>query len=331
MDKILSDIKNRNFKPIYFLMGEESYFIDKISNAIEKNVLSEEEKGFNQMVVYGKETTINDIVSSAKRFPMMAEYQVIIVKEAQDLSRKIEDLVSYAENPQPTTILVFNYKYKKLDARKKLAKTIKKNGVLFESKKLYDNQVAAWIKNELLSNGYKIDLIASELLVTFLGNDLSKIANELNKLAIVIPKGTTITPEHIEKNIGISKDYNIFELNKAIMTKQVVKANKIVNYFTLNNKVHPLVVTLGQLNSLFTKILLLHGLKDKSQSNAAKKIGMHPFFVKEYFTAMHNYPMRKVSQIIGFLHDADIKSKGVGMSNLAQKDILKELIFKIMH
>jgi DNA polymerase-3 subunit delta len=331
MQALIKDIKNRNFKPIYFLMGEEDYFIDKISNLIENTVLKEEEKGFNQMVVYGKETKVEDIISNAKRYPMMADYQVIIIKEAQDLSRTIENLTPYALNPQPTTILVFNYKYKKLDARKKLSKAIKKAGVIFESKKLYDNQVASWINNELKSKGYSINPVASELLVSFLGNNLSKINNELNKLTLVLPKGTLITPDHIEQNIGISKEFNVFELNKAIGNKQIKKANQIINYFIQNEKNNPLPVVLGQLNAYFTKLLLLHGLKDKSQNNVATKLKVHPFFVKEYFEAIRHYPMRKVAQIIGFIHTADMKSKGVGASGFTQKDILKELLFKILH
>jgi len=332
MNSIIADIKKGNIKPIYFLMGDEPYYIDKISNFIENNILSEEERGFNQMLIYGRDASIDDIVSNAKRFPMMAERQVIIVKEAQDLSRTIENLVSYVENPQPTTVLVFCYKYKKLDARKKLAKTIKKTGnVLFESKKLYDNQVVDWIKKYLSAKNYNIEPKAVMMLVEFLGVDLSKISNELNKLMIVLSNDKVISPLDIETNIGISKDYNNFELRKAISTKQIVKANAIINYFKKNDKVNPIVVTIALLNDLFTKLLLFHGLKDKSQNNVARKLGVNPFFVKEYFDAAKNYPMRKVSQIISMLHEADMKSKGVGASLMAKDDILKELLFKIMH
>ena len=332
MNSIIADIKKGNIKPIYFLMGDEPYYIDKISNFIENNILSEEERGFNQMLIYGRDASIDDIVSNAKRFPMMAERQVIIVKEAQDLSRTIENLVSYVENPQPTTVLVFCYKYKKLDARKKLAKTIKKTGnVLFESKKLYDNQVVDWIKKYLSAKNYNIEPKAVMMLVEFLGVDLSKISNELNKLMIVLSNDKVISPLDIETNIGISKDYNNFELRKAISTKQIVKANTIINYFKKNDKVNPIVVTIALLNDLFTKLLLFHGLKDKSQNNVARKLGVNPFFVKEYFDAAKNYPMRKVSQIISMLHEADMKSKGVGASLMAKDDILKELLFKIMH
>ncbi len=332
MNSILADIKKGNLKPIYFLMGEEAYFIDKISDYIEKNVLSEDEKGFNQMVLYGRDVAVEEIISNAKRFPMMAEKQVIIVKEAQDLSRTIEKLISYVENPQPTTVLVINYKYKKLDARKKLAKTIKKKGfVLFESKKMYENQIGDFIRKNLSSKDYKIEPKAVMMLVEFLGTDLSKINNELNKLMIVLSNETVISPQDIETNIGISKDYNNFELRKAISKKQIVKANKIINYFKENERANPLVVTISLLNDLFTKLLLLHGLSDKSQNNVARKLGVNPFFVTEYFDASKNYPMRKVSQIISMLHEADMKSKGVGASLYAKDDILKELLFKIMH
>lgn len=295
-------------------------------------MLSETERGFNQMVIYGRDASIDEIISNAKRFPMMAERQVIIVKEAQDLSRTIENLLPYVLNPQPTTVLVFAYKYKKLDARKKLAKAIKKQGfVLFESKKMYENQVGDWIRKYLIAKGYKIEPKAVMMLVEFLGTDLSKISNELDKLTIVLAKDSLISPLDIETNIGISKDYNNFELRKAISNKQIVKANAIINYFKQNDKANPLVVTISLLNDLFTKLLLFHGLKDKSQNNVASKLGVHPYFVKEYFDAAKNYPMRKVSQIISMLHDADMKSKGVGASLMAKDDILKELLFKMMH
>ncbi|MCK5638242.1 MAG: DNA polymerase III subunit delta, partial [Flavobacteriaceae bacterium] len=229
--QIVEDITSGNTKPIYFLMGEEAFYIDKISDYIENNILSEEEKGFNQMVLYGRDVSIEEIVANAKRFPMMSEKQVVIVKEAQDLSRTIEKLVSYAENPQPTTILVLCYKYKSLDKRKKLSKVIAKNGCLFESKKLYENQVGDWIGQELKGKGYQIDPKAEQMLVEFLGTDLSKINNELEKLMLVLPKGTLISAIHIEENIGISKDFNNFELRKAVGEKQIVKANQIAYYF----------------------------------------------------------------------------------------------------
>ena len=327
---IVSDIKKGNIKPIYFLMGDEPYYIDKISDFIEENILDEAEKGFNQQVMYGRDASIEDIVSSAKRYPMMAERQVIIVKEAQDLSRNIEKLVSYAENPQPTTVLVLNYKYKKLDKRKKLHKAIAKTGFIYESKKLYENQVSDWIRRVLSGKKYQIEPKASQMLVEFLGTDLSKISNELDKLMLILPKETIIDDTHIEENIGISKDFNNFELRKAVGEKNIVKANRIINYFAENPKNNPLVMTISLLNSFFTQLLSFHGLQDKSKNSVAKSIGVSPYFVDEYFLAARNYPMRKVAQVIATLRDADIKSKGVGASQ-SQKDILKELLFKILH
>ena len=329
--QIAEDIKTGNTKPIYFLMGEEAYYIDKISDYIEKNLLTEEEKGFNQMVFYGRDVSVEDIISQAKRYPMMAEKQVVIVKEAQDLSRTIDRLVSYAENPQPTTVLVICYKYKSLDKRKKLGKIIAEKGVLFESKKLYENQVGDWISSNLKERGYDIEPKAAHMLVEFLGTDLSKIDNELEKLALILDKGTVINAFHVEENIGISKDYNNFELRKAIGEKQFVRANQIINYFAENPKTHPLVMTISLLNSFFTQLLLYHGLKDKGRINVAKMLKVNPYFVPEYQRAGVNYPMRKVAQVISYLREADLKSKGVGASNLSHADILKQLLFKIMH
>ena len=263
--QIVADIKRGDIKPIYFLMGEEPYYIDKISEFIENAILTEEEKGFNQMVLYGRDVSIEEIVSNAKRFPMMAERQVIVVKEAQELSRTIENLVSYADKPTPTTVLVMCYKYKTLDKRKKLAKAVAKSGELFESKKLYDNKVAEWIRKVLTGKKYEIEPKATQMLVEFLGNDLSKISNELDKLTVVIPNNNTITAKHIEENIGISKDFNVFELRKAVGEKQVVKANQIINYFAHNQKSHPIVMTVSLLHSFFVQLLQYHGLKDKSK------------------------------------------------------------------
>jgi len=329
--KIVADIKAGNINPIYFLMGEEPYYIDKISEFIESSVLTEEERGFNQMVLYGRDVTIEEIVSNAKRYPMMAERQVIIVKEAQDLSRTIENLASYVENVQPTTVLVMCYKYKTLDKRKKLGKLLKKSAVLFESKKLYDNQVGDWIRRILAGRKFEIKPKAAQMLVEFLGNDLSKIINELDKLTVVISEGNEITPQLIEENIGISKDFNNFELQKAIGEKHIVKANQIINYFAQNQKSHPLIMSIAILNSFFTKLLMFHGLKDKSKNSAASALKVSPFFIQDYQHAARNYPMRKVSQIIGALRTADVKSKGVGASSLPQGDILKELLFIILH
>lgn len=311
-------------------MGEEAYFIDIISDYIEDNVLPEEGRGFDQMVLYGRDVTIDDIVGNAKRFPMMSEYQVIIVKEAQDLSRTIEKLVDYVKQPQPSTILVFNYKYKTIDKRKTLYKTLNKAGVVFESKKLYENKVPDWIKRVLASKNYTIAPKAAQMLVEFLGTDLSKINNELNKLQIVLPKGTQITPEHIEENIGISKDFNNFELRKAIGDLDVKKAQQIVKYFAENPKDNPMVVTVSLLFAFFSQLLQFHGLTDKNPRNVASTLGINPYFVNEFINAARNFPMKKVSAVIATLREFDVKSKGVGSNAISQGDLLKELVVKIV-
>lgn len=329
--KIINDIKAGNIKPIYFLMGEEPYYIDKLTEYIEENVLTDDEKGFNQMIIYGRDTTIDEIVSNAKRFPMMAERQVVIVKEAQELSRTIDQLEAYAENPQPTTVLVFAYKYKTLDKRKKLIKTLDKNGLVFESKKLYENQVGEWIRRVLKGKGYEIEPKAMMMLVEFLGNDLSRIANELNKLEIILPKGSKISPAHIEENIGFSKDFNVFEFRKSIGEKNQFKAYQIADYFAKNPKDNPLVLTTGLVFSFFSALLQYHGLKDKSQSNVARELKISPYFVNDYISAAKNYPMKKVSSIIAALRELDVKSKGVGANSLSDSDLLKEILVKIFN
>ncbi len=329
--KIVNDIKAGNIKPIYFLMGEESYYIDKLSDYIEDKVLTEDEKGFNQTVLYGRDVTIEDIVSTAKRYPMMAERQVVIVKEAQDLSRTIDKIESYAENPMPSTVLVICYKYKTLDKRKKVTKLLAKNGVVYESKKLYENQVGDWIKRVLAGKKYSIEPKANAMLVEFLGTDLSKINNELEKLQIILPKGSTITPHHIEENIGFSKDFNIFELRKAIGDRNQLRAYTIADNFAQNPKDNPIIMTTSLVFSFFVQLLRYHGLKDKNPNNVAKVLGVNPFFLKDYDIALKNYPMRKVSQIVGSLRDIDVKSKGVGANALPQSDLLKEMLFKIFN
>lgn len=328
--QIVQAIKRGEVKPIYFLMGEEPYYIDKIAGFIESSLLAEEEKGFNQMVLYGRDTSIDEIISNAKRYPMMAERQVVIVKEAQDLSRSIDKLESYAENPQATTTLVFCYKYKKIDKRKKLYKLISKTGVMFEGKRLYENQVAGWIQKTLKSRDYQISPKAAQMLVEFLGMDLSKIDNELQKLQLILPAGSLITPELIEENIGISKDFNNFELRKAVGLKDVLKTHQIINYFSQNPRDNPMVVTVSLLFSYFSQILQYHGLTDKSKANVAKQLKVSPYFVSDYIVAASNYPMKKASHAIGYLREADVKGKGVGAANVHQGDLLKELMVKIM-
>ena len=329
--KIVNDLKAGNIKPIYFLMGEEPYYIDKLSDYIEENILTEEEKGFNQTVLYGRDVSMEDIIATAKRYPMMANRQVVIVKEAQDLIKTIEKLEHYADNPMPTTVLVFCYKYKTLDKRKKVTKSIAKNGVVFESKKLYENQVGEWIKRVLAGKKYSIEPKATAMLVEFLGTDLSKINNELEKLQIVLAVGSTISPKDIEENIGFSKDYNVFELRKSLGERNQLKAYTIAENFAQNPKDNPMVVTTSLVFNFFVQILKYHGLKDKNPKNVASVLGINPFFLKEYDLALKNYPMKKVSQIIAALRDIDVKSKGVGANAISQSDLLREMLYKIFN
>jgi DNA polymerase-3 subunit delta len=327
--KIINDIKAGKIKPIYFLMGEEPYYIDRITEYLENSLLSEDEKGFNQIVLYGRDTSIDEIVANAKRFPMMAERQVVIVKEAQDLAKNIDKLEAYAQNPQPTTVLVFAYKYKTLDKRKKVTKTLEKHGLVYESKKMYENQVGQWINRVLQGRGYSIEPKANAMLVAFLGNDLSRIANELNKLEIILPKGSTITPNHIEENIGFSKDFNVFEFRKAIGEGKKAKAHQIATYFAQNQKENPMVLVNGQVFSFFSALLQYHGLKDKSPGNVAKTLKVNPYFVNDYIEASKRFPMRKVSGIVAALRAIDVKSKGVGANNLNDAELYKEMLLSI--
>jgi DNA polymerase-3 subunit delta len=327
--KIINDIKAGNIKPIYFLMGEEPYYIDKLTEYIEQNVLQEHERDFNQTVLYGRDVTIEDVIGNAKRFPMMSDKQVVVVREAQELARTIDKIESYLENLQPTTVLVFAYKYKTLDKRKKVTKLLDKHGVIFESKKMYENQVGTWISRVLQGKGYTIEPKANAMLVEFLGNDLSRISNELNKLQIILPKGHTIKPKDIEENIGFSKDFNVFELQNALGSKNQLKAYKIAQYFADNPKDNPMVVTTSLVFSFFVKLLKYHGLKDKNPKNVAATLGISPFFLKDYDIALKNYPMKKVSSIVATLRDIDSKSKGVGANSLSNHDLLKEMLVKI--
>ena len=329
--KIINDIKAGNIKPIYFLMGEEPYYIDKLTEFIEETILQEHERDFNQTILYGRDVTVDDIVGNAKRYPMMADRQVVLVREAQELVKTIENLDSYVSNLQPTTVLVIAYKYKTIDKRKKLYKSIAKDGVIFESKKMYDNQVGTWISRVLQGKGYSIEPKANAMLVEFLGNDLSKISNELNKLQIILPKGHQITASDIEKNIGFSKDFNVFELQNALGSKNQVKAYQIVQYFSENPKENPMVLTTGLIFAFFVKLLKYHGIKDKNPKTVAPILGVSPFFLKDYDIALKNYPMKKVSSIVATLRDIDVKSKGVGANSLSNHDLLKEMLIKIFN
>lgn len=327
---ILSDLKSKKYKPIYFLSGDEPYFIDKISDYIEKKVLDESEREFNQTVLYGRDTDVGTIIGEAKRYPMMSDRMVVIVKEAQNI-RNIEDLDGYVNNPLDSTLLVICYKYKTLDKRKAFPKTVAKKGVLFESKKLYENKIPDWISGYLKEKKYTVSPKSSQLLTEYLGTDLGKISNELDKLMINLPPGTEITPDHIQQNIGISKDFNTFELNDALSKRDIVKANQIVNYFAANSKDHPIPVTIASLNTFFVKLLRYHFLEDKSKDAAARALGVHPFFVSDYINAAKNYPTAKIKGIVSNLREYDLRSKGVDNASADEGELMKELIWKILH
>ncbi|MDA3953035.1 MAG: DNA polymerase III subunit delta [Bacteroidales bacterium] len=328
-EQIISDLKNKIYKPIYFLSGDEPYFIDLITKYINDNVLTDAEKSFNQSVLYGKETEMHTVINTAKRYPMMANYQVVIVKEAQNI-KNIEDLIHYANTPLKSTVLVINYKYKTLDKRKKLYKALNENCVLFESKKLYDNEVPGWINGYLKNKNRTIDPSAGMLLTEYLGNDLSKIANELDKLIITLPDGEfNITSSHIERNIGISKDYNNFELHKALTQKNVLKANRIVNYFGHNPKDNPFTVTISSLYHFYSKVLSYHFIKDKR--NVAATLKVNPYFVGDYEKAAKNYNPKKTVEIISLLREYDLKSKGFNNVSTTHGELLKELVYRILH
>ncbi len=329
-DNILSDLKKKIFYPVYFLYGEEAYFIDEISESIEQNVLTDTEKEFNQTIIYGKDTNIPTLVSYAKRFPMMANYQVIIVKEAQDLD-KIEELAGYVEHPLNSTLLVICYKYEKIDRRKSFFKSIEKTGVLFESPRLYDNQIPDWITDYVRKKNYTITTKATFLLAEFLGTDLSKIVNEISKLTINIPPGQEITEEYVEKNIGISKDFNVFELQKALGRKDIFKSNQIITHFGANPKENPLVKVIPLLYSYFSKVLIYHHLPDKSRNNVASALSINPFFVQDYQAAAGNFKVTRLISIISLLREYDLKAKGVDNISATDGELMKELVFKILH
>jgi len=330
-EEIMSDLKKRIFKPVYFLAGDEPYYIDLITDFIQEKVLAESEKSFNQVVLYGEDTTVNSIIETSRRFPMMSSHQVVIVKEAQAL-KKIEDLMVYLEKPLLSTILVLNYKYKVIDKRTKLYKALDTQGVYFETMRLRDYQVPPWIERYLMTKGIKSDPEAAAMLTEYLGTDLHKIVNELDKLLITLPAGKpVITTSLIEKNIGISKDFNNFELQKAIGERNIFKANLIVQYFANNPRDNPINLTIASLFSFFTKILTYHYLTDKSKNNVAAVLKINPFFVKDYEISALKYNASKTVHIISLLRTYDMKSKGFGDVSTESGDLMKELVYRILH
>ena len=330
-EQLIGDLKNKVYHPVYFLSGEEPYYIDLISSYISSHVLSEAERSFNQTILYGKDSEAGQVSDLARRFPMMSSHQVVVLKEAQEM-KGFSDLLPYVEKPQPSTLLVICYKYKKPDKRLKIFKTLEKKAVCFESKKLFDNQVPGWIAGYASNHKYRMEPKAAALLAEFLGSDLSKIVNEVEKLMVAIgDKSETITPALVEKHIGFSKDFNQFELQDALGRRDVVKANRIIIYFAENEKKYPFPLTLISLYYFFSKLLLLHYTRDKSRQNLAATLKVNPFFVKDYESASKRYSAAKLVEIISLLRTYDMRSKGYEGNTTPSGELTRELIFKILH
>ena len=328
--EIITSIRNKDLKSIYFLMGEEPYYIDILTNEFAKNLLNSQEQEFNQIVLYGKDTSIEEVISESKQFPFGADKRVVIIKEAQHL-KNIERLNKYLDNPQLNTILVIAYKGKSIDKRKKFGKNLAKKCVVFESKRMYEDKIPLWITNYLNEKGYLIDNDSTAILTEYLGTNLSKITNELDKLMLVIKKEEKITSKIIEHHIGISKDYNIFELQNALGEKNILKANQIINHFSENTKKHHIILILSSLFSYFQKIIIYHFLKDKNPKEIASSLKINPYFVSNYKKAAKNYNKKQLFSVFEFLKEYDLKSKGVRNKSTNQSSLLKELIFKIIH
>lgn len=331
-EEIVKDIRNKKFSPVYLLMGEEDYYIDRISDYIVDNVLNENEKEFNLTVMYGLDTDIASIINNAKRYPMMSEHQVVMVKEAQNI-RSWDDLCFYLQKPLETTILVICYKHGSMDRRKKVVAEIEKKGVVFDSKKIKEAQLPGFISGYLKRHKLGIEPKAAELMADFVGNDLNRMAGELDKLIITLPKGKNIiTPEEIERNIGISKDYNNFELKSAIIERDILKANKIVKYFSDNPKNNPLQPTLTILFNYFSNLMVAYYAPDKSDNGLAAYLGLKsPWQSKEYLAGMRAYKGTKVMNIITAIRECDAKSKGIGNVSQTPGELLRELVYFILH
>ncbi len=334
--KVLAELKKSVFHPIYFLQGEESYYIDKISDYIEEHALEDAQKGFNQVVLYGKDVDVKTVLANAKRFPMMSDRQVVIVKEAQEIKDLNKEegskaLVDYIKNPLPSTILVFAHKNKVLDGRKGLSKEVNKSAILVNSKKLYENQVPDWINTFLKDEGFTISPKAKAMLIESVGTSLANLSNEINKVLINCDKGTEINDDLVAKYIGVSKEYNVFELQKALGLRDVLKSNKIISYFEKDPKGNPVIPIIAMLFSYFSKLLLVHHSRDKSDQALASLLKVNPYFVRDYKSAATNYNLVSTVRAVSFLHEADLRSKGIVGGSMDNKDILKELVFKILH
>ena len=332
--QIIRDLQLKKFKPVYFLCGEETYFIDLISEVFQNQILDESERGFGLNIFYGRDVELQQVLGLAKGFPMMGEFQIVIIKEAQDLkewkkSDSLKPLESYLQNPTPTTLLVFEYRGKKPDGKLKITKTIESKTVYFLAEKIKENKIAEWIFQYVIDSGYKIQRNSSTLLAEYLGNDLSKIVNEINKLAIVFPKGTEISGQIIQDYIGISKDYNPFELQKALIEKDIIKANRIVEYCIKNPKDNPIPGMIGILFGFFNRMNIYVSAENKTFT--AQQLKINSYNRAEYELAVRNFSPSKMDRIIGYLHEADKRSKGVDAGQMSYDDILLELVYKILH
>ncbi len=333
--KVWANIKARKFEPVYILQGEETYYIDLISNYIELNALSDSEKGFNQVVVYGKDVTVATILTHAKRFPMMSDKQVVIVKEAQDIQDLNKEvgaklLMSYLTNPLPSTILVLCHKHKTLDKRKELGKKADQLAVSLTFKKPYENQLGEFIADYVAEKGFGIEDAAIRILAEYVGNDLNRLANEIDKVLIDSVKGTAIKSETVMSRVGISKEYNIFELQKAFVTKDTFQAAKIASYFARNTKKNPVIPMVAFLYSFFSKLLVASTLSDTSDKGLVTALKISPFAARDYSSASKRYPAGKIIDNISLLKEADLKLKGVNSGSIEEGEILKELVFRLM-
>ncbi|MFT4755148.1 MAG: DNA polymerase-3 subunit delta [Salibacteraceae bacterium] len=328
--EIISQLQKKQYKPVYLLHGSEPFFIDKITDFIQKNVLTEAEKGFNQTVFYGRDADVGAIIETAKRYPMMAERQVVVIREAQDLKR-IDELEDYMAKPVDSTILVLAFKYKKPDGRKKIFKNIKKTGIVFESKAIYENQMQKWVEEYVHQHKRNITPKATLLISEFIGPNLSLASNEIEKLFITVAEGELVEDHTVSEVIGINKDFNTFEFQKALGNRDVKKAMQIALYFANHQKEHPLTLTLTSLGRYYSNLILMYFNPKASKQDIARMIGVHPYFVDEFFTAKSNHSAAGAVKAIELIREYDLKSKGVNSAAVLPGELLKELVFKLLN
>lgn len=328
-EKIISEWEKRVFKPVYWLEGEEEYFIDKVMQYAEHRILSEAEAGFNLTVFYGKDAAWADVINACRRYPMFAERQVVLLKEAQQM-RDIDKLEPYVESPSPSTVFVVSYKDKKVDGRTKLAKLLKEKGVMLTTKKIYEDKLPQWTHEMVQGKGYTISQKATMLLIDHTGNDLTRIENEIGKILVNLGKKKSITEEDIEAFIGISKDFNVFELQAAIATRDLPKALRIIQYFAANPKAAPIQLVLPSLYGYFSKVFMIHGLNTRDEKTISASTGIAPFFVKDYLLAARNYDYPGTERILLLLHEYNLKSVGVHDAGTEDASLLKEMVVKMM-